>query len=506
MLWRVPSKKFWRRTVTSVLDQTEANWRWYLLIRFPINHQIAKRLDHLVSKDPRVSIVQYEKAETNTQAINNVLPRLSSAFVFFLDQSAELHRSAISRVVSTAEKYPKSDIIYADESHVSRFGIHSCKTRKPNWSPERLNGQMYLGKFVVYRSKVIRQIGGLRSGFEGAHDYDLALRATESSETIRRTSQVLLYRRTAEPYAPFMEDERDIGWSVGLAALREHLGRTGLSINAERGDYHHSFRLTRDINEIENVSVIIPTRGSSGLVFGEQRVFIESFLKDLVENSRRINVDFVIVYDEDTPAPIIKRLRELAPDNIQLIRFEEAFNFSRKCNLGAVYAKYENLVFLNDDMQCLSTDVLAQLTAPLREEGVGMTGAKLYFEDGTIQHGGHLHDRGDNRINYYGASKNSPGKFGALLVNREVSGVTGACMAIKRSVFDQVGGFSELFPNSYNDVDLSNKVRADGHRILWLAEVKLTHFESKSRLPVVSPDDYSNILARWGKTSENLFA
>lgn len=500
-----PSRFFWRRTVRSVLNQNNPNWRWLILARVSRTSSAALNLQRLARDNSRVTVKFVPHNPGQAGFASDFVGEVETEFVASLEQRSTLAPSMTSDVLKSALEQPHMDVLYGDEERIGWFGRRIAQTRRPVWSPERMNSQMYLGALIVYRTQLLQRVSPLVDFAGVASGYELALRMTEQARAIVRLAKPLIAKPVRPAATSASPRDRESAEVHEMSAVREHLKRIGINATVEPSGYPHSFSITRNVASAKPVSVIIPTRGSSGEVFGRHRIFITELIKSLIENSGALNVEYVIVFDSDTPLEVLADLKELAGESLRIVPFTEQFNFSSKCNVGAVHATHENLVFLNDDMQCLSENALAQLTAVLDEPGVGMVGAKLFFEDGSIQHGGHLHDLGDNRINFYGARANESGTDGALLINREVSGVTGACMAIRRSVFSNLGGFSELFPNSYNDVDLCNKVTGAGYRIIWLAGVKLLHFESKSRVPVVADADYINIQSRWGSTPDPYF-
>jgi GT2 family glycosyltransferase len=215
-------------------------------------------------------------------------------------------------------------------------------------------------------------------------------------------------------------------------------------------------------------------------------------------------LEVVVVHDSPTPTTALDELAAqsspLVP--VRFVEFTEPFNFSRKCNLGALHATGENLVFLNDDMEAVSQGPVEQLVTPLAEGGVGATGAKLLFEDDHIQHAGLVYGSGTVTHVYYRMRPTSVGAYGDLFSNREVSALTGACLAVRRDVFEEVGGFCEELPLNYNDVDLSLKIRRTGRRLVWLHGVVLHHFESVSRTTEVRDWEKELLCRRWGDYRE----
>ena len=176
-----------------------------------------------------------------------------------------------------------------------------------------------------------------------------------------------------------------------------------------------------------------------------------------------------------------------------------SFNFSEKCNLGFLASTGDVVVLLNDDVEAVSDGWLEELIGPLVQEAdVGMTGARLHFSDMTLQHGGHWYGGGDWTHAFLGATMDEDASFGALAMNREASGATAACAAIRRDVFEQVGGLTEELPRNFNDIDLSIKISSAGYRILWMTHAALFHFESRSRERVVHEWEILKIIDRWG--------
>lgn len=501
-----PPLKAWKKAAKSVLAQSDPNWQWIIVDDKSTNKKLQNELLKLSKLDARVKVIFSSVNKGIVGASNVGIESATGEFVGFLDHDDSLDRRAIEFVRQVLISDNSVDIVYTDEDKIDKWGRHYHQTQKPIWSPEKLRGQMYMGHFSVYRRELILEAGLLRSQCEGSQDHDLALRVSEKARKIVRIPKVLYHWRVVPGSTAANAENKPYTWTAGLVAVRDHLSRTGLQATADFGDHPSHYKINRTPSDIPNVSVVIPTRGSKGIVGSSKATYVVELVKSLSKNSQFRNIEYVIVYDSETPKRILTELSDLDIPQLQFVEFHGVFNFSRKCNQGALHSSGDILIFLNDDMQPITQNVIGQLAAPLIEESVGIVGAKLRFEDGSIQHGGHIHDLEDNRINYYGAPGDYPGEFGALIVNREVSGVTGACMAMRKSTFFEVGGFSEIFPNSYNDVDISNKTRSLGYRILWLANVEMTHFESKSRIPTVSPGDYFAINTRWGKTNDEYFA
>jgi GT2 family glycosyltransferase len=206
----------------------------------------------------------------------------------------------------------------------------------------------------------------------------------------------------------------------------------------------------------------------------------------------------VIVYDEPTPPAVLDELRDIAGARLVLVPFREPFNYSRKVNFGVLASTGDRLVVLNDDVEVITPEWLDDLLGPLEEPDVGLTGAKLLFSSTAIQHAGLAFTRGGYHHAYRFASSKSAGEFGILAVNREVSGVTGACVGLRRETFFEIGGLAEGLPESFNDVDFCYKMLRFGYRILYMAHCELFHFESQTRIPTANVEDTRFMRARWG--------
>jgi GT2 family glycosyltransferase len=292
----------------------------------------------------------------------------------------------------------------------------------------------------------------------------------------------------AKPYA----------WVAGLRAVQDQLDRLGIPGTASYGRSPGHYRIERVADPDTSVSVIIPTRGTSGLVWGERRCFVVEAVASVLARTHLPRLELVVVYDLDTPVNVLEQLRHIAGDRLVLVPFAEPFNFSSKCNAGFVASSGDVVVLLNDDIQAITEGFLEQLVAPLAEPGVGMSGARLLFADGSLQHGGHVYEDGHFWHAFLGALPDDPGPFSALWVNRECSGLTAACVALRRETYEEVGGLCEELPGNFNDVDFSYKIRRTGRRLLWLANVELYHFESQTRERAVHEWEYDFVARRWG--------
>ncbi|TFC19247.1 glycosyltransferase [Cryobacterium algoritolerans] len=486
-----------QETIDSVVGQTFMDWELVFVDDCSPNPEVRNVLRKAAALDNRIRVLERESNGGIVEASNDAIGAARGSFIALLDHDDLIAPQALQRMAAAVRKNPDADYLYSDEDKIRANGSKFDQFDKPDWSPERLRGQMYTGHLSVLRTDLVRAVGGFHAQFEGSQDHDLVLRVAEHARQIVHIPEVLYHWRVIEGSTAETADNKPYAWDAGVRAVNAHLERVGIVGTAFRGPVPGTYRVKREPELDRSVSIIIPTRGTAGEVWGGQRVFLIDAVRSILATTRHRDVEVVVVYDADTPEEVLAALTELVGDRLTLVPFVGPFNFSRKCNEGYLSARGEVLLFLNDDIEVISDEVIGQMLAPLNEPGVGMTGAMLYFEDGVIQHAGHLHHMGQFTHAYLGAPKGTYGDFSSLLINREASGLTAACIAMPTSVFEDVGGFSEIFPGNFNDVDLSKKVTQAGYRLVWLAGVELFHFESRSRNPLVHAYEEKQIIDRW---------
>lgn len=424
------------------------------------------------------------------------LPEVSGEYVAILACGDELRPEALRRCSVWLDSVGTVDILYTDEELVAPDGYGVERSFKPDWSPERLRNQLYVGRLTLVRTALAVATGDRRPGTSPVAEHDLLLRLSEHGPRVLHVPEVLVRRNQA----PAGRGDHQVDPDVVAA----HLRRTGLVAAVETMP-DGALRIRRPLPAHRRVSIVIPTRGSVGTVAGRDRVLVLDAVASALARTDHRDVEVVVVHDLDTPGSVLEDLQRVAAERLVLVPFAEEFNFSRKVNLGALHASGDRLVFLNDDVEVQSSQWLEELVAPLEEESVGATGAKLFYQDGTVQHAGIAFLRDTYRHPYRFAPPDARGAGGILAVDHEVSGVTGACLAIRREVFYEIGGFTERLPGSFNDVDLCYKISRTGRRILLMVHCELHHYESISRNPTVLDRDISFMRDRWGTPERDAF-
>lgn len=494
-----PPARFLRAAIRSVQTQTFGAWELILVDDHSSDPEILATLEASEQADPRIKVIKRPQNGGISAASNDAVAAARGEFIALLDHDDLLSSHALQTMAEAIERNPVAGYLYSDEDRVTERGVHFGLFEKPDWSPERLRNQNYATHLSVLRTSIVRAVGGFESRYDGAQDHDLILKVTERADHVVHVPKCLYSWRILPGSTAHQIAEKPNAWPNGARAVQAHLDRLGIAAKVDLGIADGTYRIERSIPEDMRVSLVLPTGGSTGMVWGENRCFVVEAIGAALAKAGHPSVQVVVVYDEDTPPGVLAQVTELVPEgDLLLVPYDGDFNFSRKCNLGVLASDGQVVVLLNDDTQARSDGWLVQLVAPLVEADVGMTGARLLFEDGTLQHGGHVHAHGAYRHAFIGARDGDLGPGSCLTLSRECSGVTSACAALRRETFLEVGGLCEKLPGNYNDVDLSNKVARAGHRMLWMADVVLYHFESRSRDPHVSREEIDFVRARWG--------
>lgn len=447
--------------------------------------------------DPRIRVIRASRpghlAEQMAQAANEGLAVARGEFVSFLDCDGRLERDALARVNRAAR--PGVDFLYTDSADLPGT-MTSSESLKPQWDPERLRSHDYIGQLAVIRRSLAQEIGGFRPEFAGAEQHDLYLRATERATRIKRIPRILYTRR---------EIRAAVETDAGRRAVQEQLSRLGLNGTVEC-DLPGTYRIRRHLDPTAGVSIVIPTMGKTSRVWGRERVHVVEAVESMLAKTSHRNLEFVVVYDAPTPPAVIDELSRLLGQRLVLMPYEAQFNFSHKVNLGVLASSGDFIVIVNDDVEVISDDWLDAFLGPLDDPAVGVVGARLLYPDMTIQHVGHIYNaaRGYKHA-HRGALHVSDGPLLDLKVTRQVAGVTGACIGLRRTTFLELGGLDEDLPQNFNDVDFCYKARHLGYRVVYTPHCELFHFETVSRDAGLIPNDFLVVQERWPLTQNDPF-
>lgn len=486
-----------RACLASVAAQTYRNWQHVLVDDASPDTSTLPLLTDAVWEDRRRTVLALDENRGIVGASNVALDEVAGEFVVMLDHDDVLDPRAIERLIAALQAAPAASFAYSDNDILRADGRLTSPFFKPDFSPERLRHQNYVLHCVMARAAAVRQVGGFRPGFDGAQDHDLVLRLSEIDDVVH-VPEVLYHWREAPASVASDSNAKPYAYDAGVRAVQSHLDRVGIAATAERGAFDGAYRVRRPVPPA-TISVIVPTRGTGRDVWGRQRTLVVEAVRSIVERSTLAPLEFVVVADTVTPATVRSELASLP--GVRIVDWDAPFNFSAKCNLGAARATGDLLLFLNDDTELIEPGSLAEMAALATEDGVGLVGAKLLFEDGTMQHAGHVYP-GLCTHALIGYPGEHPGPYRMASVVRECSGVTAAAAMIRSDRFAEIGRFDEALPHNFNDVDLSLRLRRAGYRNLWTPFASWYHVESATREPSTGDEERDLILSRWGAEIE----
>jgi GT2 family glycosyltransferase len=446
-------------------------------------------LETFAGRDPRIKVSFLPRNSGISIASNTALALATGQYVGLLDHDDELAPDALFQVVQLLQTHPEADVIYSDEDKLDSRGRRCDPFFKPDWSPEYLLACMYTCHLSVYRRAVLEAVGGFRPGFEGSQDYDLMLRVTERTQNIFHIPRVLYHWRKHSGSTAASALAKRPSSDAGRRALEEHMQRRGIEavvINDEPSRYRVRPRLCGT----PKISVIIPIKDKVPL--------LQRCLQSIETKTQYGNYEIIVADNGSVEPPTREYLARLRH---RVVSVPGPFNFSRINNVAVQHATGDYLLFLNNDTEVISGEWLTAMLEVCQWPEIGIVGAKLLFPNDTVQHAGVLLGIGGVGVAghcslYLPASHR--GYFDSVSRTRNYSAVTAACMMIRRSVFEQVGGFYEDLPTAYGDVDLCLRVRNAGYRIVYTPYTKLYHYESSSRGYGIDPHDVAIMKGRWG--------
>lgn len=472
-------ERWLRAAIESVRSQLYENWELCIADDHSTNDRVRQVLTECQSRDPRIKIEFRAINGHISAASNSALALASGQFVVLLDHDDVLPCHALAAVAHELNRHPDADIVYSDEDRLTESGKRYDPYFKPDWSPELFYGQNLISHLGVYRTALVRQVGGFREGFEGSQDYDLALRVIEQSNPhrIRHIPHVLYHWRAVRGSAARTVREKSYAHDAARRALQEHFDRTGVKAICEpapRLSYHQRVRYTLP-QPRPQVTIIIPTRDRSDV--------LARCVRSVTMRSTYGNFDILIVDNGSTAEETRAYFDQLRQDpRVSILRVDEPFNFSRLNNLAAARARGDVLCFLNNDTEVISQDWLEEMVGLAIQDGVGAVGAMLYYPGNTVQHAGVILGIGGLAAHAHtGLTRKAPGDHGRATLTQAMSAVTAACLVVRKEVFVEAGGFDEQLAVAYNDVDFCLRLRARGLRNVWTPYAELYHFEGFSR-------------------------
>ncbi len=464
-----------KELLESVRRQSYENWQLCLADGSPDD----KAKEFLEKHYGREKRIVYRKLEENggiSVNTNEAVALATGEYLMLCDHDDTLEPDALYEIVKAIND-TGADVLYTDEDKVSMDGQHYFDPNfKPDFNLFRLRENNYICHIFVVKKSLTDETGLLRSEFDGAQDFDFILRCCEKAQKITHIPKVLYHWRCHMDSTAADPSSKAYAYEAGRKAVREHYQRLGIDAKVEMTERPGWYRSHVKVQGNPLISIIIPNKDHTD--------DLELCLFSMTRKSTYRNYEILIVENNSEKEETFEYYKKL-PDRYpkaRVLTWEKEFNYSAINNFAAKEAKGEYLLFLNNDVEILTPDWMEEMLQNCQQENVAAVGAKLYYPDDTIQHAGVVLGLGGIAGHIMcRASREDPGYFGRMISVQEISAVTAACMMVKKSDFDAVGGLDETFQVAFNDIDLCMKFRVAGKKIIFTPYAELYHYESKSR-------------------------
>ncbi|MCP5305430.1 MAG: glycosyltransferase [Chromatiaceae bacterium] len=489
-----PRPEWLRAAIDSVLAQRYPHWELCIADDASPSPEIRTLLDDYRHRDPRIKVILRDKNGHIAAATNSALTLAEGDWVGFMDHDDLLTENALYHVAREIVGHPDARMLYSDEDKIDDRGTRSAHYFKPDFNPDLMLSHNLVCHFSVYRRDLLNHAGGIREGFEGAQDYDLALRciAELHPDEIRHIPRILYHWRAVPGSTASGLEAKPYALDAAVRAVQDHLQAKGVQAEVKPSKrIEGMLRVRYPVPEpAPLVSLIIPTRNGLRLL----RQCIDS----VRAKTGYPNYEIIIVDNQSDEPATIEYLQQLqASGEARVVPYDKPFNYAALNNFAVAKAAGDYLCFLNNDIEVIEGDWLAEMVSHAARPEIGAVGARLLYPDGRLQHGGVLTGLGGvagHAMKYL--SGEAKGYNGRAVLVQNYSAVTAACMVMRREVFEQIGGFdAEHLGVAFNDVDLCLRIREQGYRNLWTPYAELYHHESATR----GAENTAEKQARFGK-------
>jgi cellulose synthase/poly-beta-1,6-N-acetylglucosamine synthase-like glycosyltransferase len=486
-----------REAIASVQTQLYPFWELCIADDASPSPQVAQVLREAAAADPRIRWVRREQNGHISAATNTALALASGEFVALMDHDDLLPETALYRVAAEIEAHPDLDMIYSDEDRVDGRGQRSHPYFKPGWSPELLSGHNMICHLGVYRRTMIESVGGLRLGFEGSQDWDLALRvtATTTPDRIRHIPAILYHWRRSAEQSTFSQAFLDRCKAAGRQAVEDWIASEG-----DAGAVQPS-RLVADWQRVVYDLPSPAPRVALIVADPDQSAPLDWFLSNLLDRTDwpQDKLEFVIANGGAPPADLLGANWMDSEPKAYAISVAGPTNRAALINLALRESQGEVVVILDGGLRPQERDWLANLVRLAMRRGVGLVGAKLLDRHGSLHHAGYfLNAKGEVETVSRPVPADDPGYFGQLGLARSASAISGSCMAAQREVLEVVGDFDESL-SILSEVDFCLRLRSRGYRVVWTPDAMLAYVDEAPPVAPSSAAETAIIHHRWGK-------
>lgn len=473
------------RAVESIYRQKYFNWELCIVDDCSTNQSTINYLKSL--RDNRIHVVYSDVNQGISGATNKAVSMATGDYILLLDNDDTFSENAIYEFAKKALE-TDADIIYSDHDIVDENEVHQMPFHKPDWSPDLMLSQMYVGHLLGFKKWIFDSVGGFRAEYNGSQDYDLFLRMSAETDKIAHIPCVLYSWRSLPSSTATNPESKPYAQIAGLNAIQDFLdqkyGQGYAKVNETENMFVYDVRYP--IPHGTKVSIIIPTKDHTDL--------LDNLLKSIFTKTTYTNYEIIIINNNSTEEESFLYFDRIQSEheNVKVVDAFIEFNWSKLNNIGVENSDGDVFVFMNNDMEILTEDWLERLTENALRDDIGVVGALLLYEDGYIQHAGVVlgmngwadHVFKDMKPTHFGSPFISP------VVTRNVLAVTGACQAISRKTLDKIGKYNEEFVICGSDVEICLRAHENGLNNLYIPHVRLTHYESKSRDSFIPEIDF----------------
>jgi lipopolysaccharide biosynthesis protein/GT2 family glycosyltransferase len=496
-----PNIEWLKQAIDSVLIQIYQNWELCIADDASSDSAVRSTLEQYSQLDPRIKVIFRETNGHISEASNSALSLATGEWIALLDHDDLLAEHALFWVVDAINKNSNSRMIYSDDDNIDDQGRRSNPYFKCNWNPDLFYSHNLFGHLGIYYSKLVRDVGGFRIGMEGSQDYDLALRCLEKIDAsqVHHIPRVLYHWRVHAESTAFSSDAKPYAMIAGQKAINEHFQRQGIDAKVEFLGYAYKAVYALPVNQ-PLVSLIIPTRNGLAL--------LQQCIDSILTKTSYTNYEILVVDNGSDDIATLKYLKQIITDiRIRVVRDEGPFNYSALNNSAVRKCRGEVVGLINNDIEVISPDWLSEMVSHSLRPGVGAVGARLWYPNNTLQHGGVILGIGSAAgHSHKGLPSDRYGYFNRAVLTQSYSAVSAACLIIRKHIYEQVNGLNEAnLSIAYNDVDFCIRVREAGYRNIWTPHAELYHHESATRGHEDTPEkkarlanEMSYLKTRWG--------
>ncbi len=467
--------KFLKQMIDSVINQTYSNWQLCLADGSDAEHIYVGEYVKNIS-DERICYKKLTENKGIADNTNECIAMADGDFIALFDHDDLLHPSALFEMAKAIEE-KDADFVYTDEvTFVGRPNNITIYNFKPDYSPDTLRSYNYICHFTAFSKELLGEVSGFNSEYDGSQDYDLILRLTENAKNIVHIPKALYFWRSHKASVASDVSAKPYVVESAKRALGAHLKRLGLSGRVEDAVVPTTYKIRYDIVGEPLVSIIIPNKDHTD--------DLEKCLSSVYGKSTYKNFEVIVVENNSTEHETFEYYKQAQSkyNNLKVIKWESGFNYSAINNFAVKQSKGEYVLLLNNDIEVITPDWIEQMLMFAMRRDVGAVGAKLYYDDDTIQHAGVIVGLGGVAgHSHKGFARDNPGYMARAVITQNLSACTAACLMIRKDVYNEVGGLDEGYAVAFNDIDFCMKIRAAGYLIVFTPFAEFYHYESKSR-------------------------